>query len=84
MEQIRIPDDAKRSPMVVIPEKGEPRGSLTHAANLVFPIGLFIIAVRFLLLCLLTLSGHRKVEAEAHVDLGLRPRDDDAGKAAAQ
>jgi hypothetical protein len=82
MEQIRIPDDARRSPMVVIPGEGEPRGALTHAANLVFPIGLFIIACRFVLLALLTLSGHRKVEAEAHVDLGLRPREDDAKKAA--
>ena len=81
IEHLRIPDDAKRSPMVVIPDKGEPRGSLTHAANLVFPIGLFIIAIRFLLLSLLTLSGHRKVQAEAHVDLGIRARDESETKA---
>ncbi|MCA9631321.1 MAG: TRAP transporter small permease subunit, partial [Myxococcales bacterium] len=63
-EGIRVPDDATRAPIVVIPGKGEPRGELISTANLVFPIGLFIIAMRFLLLTLLVLSGHRTTEPE--------------------
>ena len=37
---LRLPSDMKKSPIVVVPEKGEPRAELTKAANLVFPIGL--------------------------------------------
>ena len=40
------------------------RGELINAANLVFPIGLFIIALRFLLRSLLALSGHVSVDPE--------------------
>ncbi|MCB9588429.1 MAG: TRAP transporter small permease subunit [Polyangiaceae bacterium] len=61
---IRVPDDATRAPIVVIPGKGEPRGELISTANLVFPIGLFIISLRFILLTLLVLSGHRTTEPE--------------------
>ena len=72
---LRIPDDAKRSPLMIVPGKGEPYRELTHAANLVFPIGLFIIAIRFILLGLLALAGHKSIDADAHVDLGTRPHD---------
>jgi hypothetical protein len=75
-EALKIPEDARRAPMVVIPEKGEPRGALTHAANLVFPIGLLIIALRFILLAILAISGHKNIEAEAHLELGTRREDD--------
>jgi hypothetical protein len=84
IDPLRIGDEDKRSPMIVIPDKGEPRGALTHAANLVFPIGLFVIAIRFLLLTLLALSGHKKIEAEPHVDLGLRKPEEEGAKGAAQ
>jgi hypothetical protein len=79
VEGLKIPPQAKRSPIVVVPEKGEPRGELVHAANLVFPFGLFIIALRFLLLCLLTLSGHKMIDPEAHVEGGdiTRKHDED-------
>lgn len=63
-EGIRVPPDATRAPIVVIPGKGEPRGELISTANLVFPIGLFIISLRFILLTLLVLSGHRSTEPE--------------------
>ena len=76
VDALRIPDDDKRSPMVAIPGKGEPRGALTHAANLVFPFGLFVIALRFILLALLAISGHKSIETEAHLDLGMRPHDE--------
>ena len=76
VELIKIPPESTRSPIVTIPEKGEPRGALTDAANLVFPIGLLIISLRFLLLSLLTISGHMKVDPEAHFELGSSHRPD--------
>lgn len=72
-ELLKIPDDQVRAPIVVIPEKGEPRGELAKMANLVFPIGLLIIALRFLLLCLLSISGHRSVDTESHGDMNVVP-----------
>jgi hypothetical protein len=80
VEALRIPEDSKHTPMVLIPDEGEPRGALTHAANLVFPIGLLIIGLRFILLSLLALSGHKSIEGEGHMDLGTRPHDEDANK----
>lgn len=72
-ELLKISGDMKKTPIVVVPEKGEPRGELVKAANLVFPIGLLIIALRFLLLCLLALSGHKSVDSEAHSDMNVVP-----------
>jgi len=63
--------------------KGEPRGELTHIANLVFPIGLLIIALRFILLSILALSGHKSVDPEAHMELGTGHTDDDKTREAA-
>jgi len=83
IEGLRIPPEAKRAPMVVVPEKGEPRGELTHIANLVFPIGLFIIALRFILLALLALSGHKSTDPEAHLELGTGQTDEDKTREAA-
>jgi hypothetical protein len=62
--------EGTRSPIVVVPERGEPRGELIKAANLVFPIGLWIIAIRFILLALLAASGHLLVDPESHLDVG--------------
>ncbi|MCC6904021.1 MAG: hypothetical protein IT377_33950 [Polyangiaceae bacterium] len=70
---LKTSGDMKKTPIVVVPEKGEPRGELVKAANLVFPIGLLIISLRFLLLCLLALSGHKKVDSEAHADMNVVP-----------
>lgn len=79
VEELKMAAGQKRAPIVVVPGKGEPRGELIHAANLIFPIGLFIIAVRFLLLALLTLSGHRSVDPEGHMELGIKKRVDADG-----
>lgn len=67
-EEIKLPDKIKRAPIVVIPDKGEPRGELVNDATLVVPFGLFVIGVRFLLLCLLTLSGHMVIDPEASME----------------
>jgi hypothetical protein len=65
---LEITPDMKRSPIVVIPEKGEPRGELIKSANLAFPFGLFVLVFRFVLLSLLALSGHFTVTFEAAAD----------------
>jgi hypothetical protein len=80
MAPLKIPEDAKRSPIIVVPEKGEPRGELINAFNLVVPFGLLIIAIRFLLLCILAISGHMVVDPEAHIegsDIKKKPKVDE-------
>jgi hypothetical protein len=72
VDALRISPDGTRSPIVAIPGKGEPRGALTEAANLAFPIGLLIISLRFLLLSILAASGHMKIDLEAHMDMGTK------------
>ncbi len=61
---LKVPPTSTRAPIIVIPERGEPRGELVHVANLVFPFGLFIMALRFLLLCALVISGHKDVSID--------------------
>lgn len=64
VKNLRIPDDELRSPMIVIPGVGEPRGRLVDAANLVFPFGLLMIALRFILRSLLAISGQVSVDPD--------------------
>jgi TRAP-type C4-dicarboxylate transport system permease small subunit len=64
VEGLKIPETETRAPLIVIPGRGEPRGELISAANLVFPIGLLIIALRFLMRSLLALSGHASVDPD--------------------
>ncbi|MCC6555179.1 MAG: TRAP transporter small permease subunit [Polyangiaceae bacterium] len=63
-----VPDDSPAHVPVVISPDGEPtRGILVHDLSLVFPFGLLVIGLRFLLRALLTLSGHISVDPdEAH------------------
>jgi len=72
-EILKVPDDLHRAPIVVVPEKGEPRGVLQKSADLIAPIGLLIISLRFILLALLALSGHRSVDTESHGDMNVIP-----------
>jgi len=65
------PSDASAThmPQVVAPGTGEEaRGLLIRDANLVFPFGLAIISIKFLLRVLLVLSGHIEVHAEEEMD----------------
>ena len=75
-DALRIPDAESRAPLVSIPGRGEPRGELINAANLVFPIGLFIMTLRFVLRALLVLSGRVAVEPDedAHREGAVAPR----------
>ncbi|HVU02491.1 MAG TPA: hypothetical protein VHE30_12095 [Polyangiaceae bacterium] len=63
-EALKIPETETRAPLIVLPGRGEPRGELINAAYLVFPIGLIVIGLRFLLRCLLVLSGHVSTEPD--------------------
>jgi TRAP-type C4-dicarboxylate transport system permease small subunit len=65
---LAIPTGERRAAIVVVPGRGEPRGELIRAANLVFPVGLLVIALRFLLRGALVLSGHASVEADEEDD----------------
>jgi len=69
-ETLKIPPEETRSPIVVIPGRGEPRGELINAAYLVFPIGLMIIAARFVLRGLLVASGHASVDTDESEEWG--------------
>ncbi len=68
IDGLKVEPDELRSPILVVPGKGEPRGELIHAANLVFPLGLLIIALRFLLRSLLVVSRHVGIDSESEDD----------------
>jgi TRAP-type C4-dicarboxylate transport system permease small subunit len=68
-EGLKIPESETRSPLVVVPGRGEPRGELINAANLVFPIGLLVIAIRFVVRTLLAVSGHASVDPDESDEL---------------
>ncbi|HSN97841.1 MAG TPA: TRAP transporter small permease subunit [Candidatus Nanopelagicales bacterium] len=74
-------------PLVISPDGETPRGLLVHSLSLVFPFGLLMIGLRFLLRALLTVSGHFPVDPnEAHrEDLhGAGPSSGEAAKAAGE
>lgn len=69
--QMASEDQARefRSPQVNYPGGNENiRGLLVRDLNLVFPFGLFVIGIRFLIRVLLALSGHVKVDPDAAHD----------------
>jgi hypothetical protein len=77
--------DAKRMPQVTAPGTGETvRGLLVRELDFVFPFGLLVIAIKFLLRILLILSGRIEVDPEsAHADEELanaQGRDEAAAK----
>jgi TRAP-type C4-dicarboxylate transport system permease small subunit len=63
-----VPEDSPPHVPLVISPDGEPaRGILVHSLSLVFPFGLLMIALRFLLRAVLSVSGHLSVDPdEAH------------------
>ncbi|MBM4361746.1 MAG: hypothetical protein FJ104_03620 [Deltaproteobacteria bacterium] len=65
---ILVPPDDTRAPFVIVPGRGEPRGELINSANLVYPIGFLIIAVRFILRSLLALARHVSVDPDEEAD----------------
>src|SRR5260221_6280642 len=79
---------ATRMPQVVVPGTGEEaRGLLIRDLNLVFPLGLAVIAIKFLIRVLLVISGHVELHPDAELeDEGLQhaqERDDAAARGTA-
>jgi Tripartite ATP-independent periplasmic transporters, DctQ component len=61
------PAGAVRMPQVSVPGSGEDaRGLLSRELNFVFPIGLSVIAIKFILLALRTVLGHRARDDDAN------------------
>jgi len=59
-------DTTSRLPLINIPGTGEnTNGLLIRAIDLVFPFGLFMIALRFLLRCVLAIGGAVRVDPDA-------------------
>ncbi len=81
---LRAPASTKYvTPIVEIPGGRSPRGILVEDLNLLFPFGFFIIGLKFLLRCVLALSGHVKVDPDAaHRDDDHPPAPSPAGEAA--
>jgi len=65
------------TPLVVVPN-GTNRGILAHDLFLVFPFGMLMIGLRFLLRCVLAASGHVKVVSEGEGEGELQRHDDEA------
>jgi TRAP-type C4-dicarboxylate transport system permease small subunit len=76
---------ATRMPQVAVPGTGEQaRGLLTREFNLVFPFGLTVIAIKFLIRVLLVLSGHIELHPESELDEEDLKRAHDRDEAAAR
>ena len=60
-----VADAAPHSPTVIAPDGDTSRGILVHDLNLVFPFGMFVIGLRFLIRALLALSGHINLDPDA-------------------
>ncbi|MEZ4298433.1 MAG: hypothetical protein R3B70_26010 [Polyangiaceae bacterium] len=66
VETILVPADAPpHTPLVLAPDGESTRGILVHDLGLVFPVGMLMIALRFLLRVILALSGHIEVDPDA-------------------
>ncbi len=67
VEGLYAPDDPEHPhhvPAVSIPGGEEARGLLIKDADFIFPFGMFMIALRFLLRSLLAISGHVRVDPD--------------------
>lgn len=78
--------NATRAPAVQVPGSGDARGLLARELDFVFPVGLLVIAVKFLVRILLILSGHVRTDTDPETDFeeeGLPHPDEASSKAAA-
>jgi TRAP-type C4-dicarboxylate transport system permease small subunit len=68
VQALRVPEDAPpHAPLVLSPAGESTPGMLARTLGLVFPFGLIVIGLRFLIRALLTLSGHLSADPdEAH------------------
>jgi hypothetical protein len=69
VRRISMPESASAElhpPLVLVPSGGYSRGLLTRDIHLVFPFGLLVIGIRFLLRALLVALGRADLEGGAH------------------
>jgi hypothetical protein len=69
VRSILLPESAAADlhpPLVLVPSGGYSRGLLTHDLHLVFPFGLLVIGLRFLLRVVLVALGRVGLESESH------------------
>ena len=68
VRSIKVPgNNGSHVPLVLSPKGENTRGLLNNTLGLVFPFGLFAIALRFLLRAVMTVSGHLSADPdEAH------------------
>jgi hypothetical protein len=69
VQKITLPESAATElhpPLVLVPTGGYSRGLLTRDLHLVFPFGLFVIGIRFLLRALLVAMGRADLEGDPH------------------
>jgi hypothetical protein len=69
VESITMPESAAAElhpPLVVGPTGHNPRGLLTRDLHLIFPFGLFMIGLRFIVRVLLVLLGEAEAESDPH------------------
>jgi len=65
LKNFEAPEDSPAHvPLVISPDGEATRGILVHSLGLVFPFGLLMIGLRFLLRVLLSLSGHLPVDPD--------------------
>jgi len=81
VQSITLPESASADlhpPLVIVPSGGYSRGLLTRDIHLIFPFGLLVIGIRFLVRALLVAMGCVDLEGEAHAfGPTKRPADDD-------
>jgi hypothetical protein len=66
VDTIVVPEDAPpHTPLVLAPDGESTRGLLVHDLSLVFPFGMLVLALRFLLRAILSISGHIEVDPNA-------------------
>jgi len=79
---VLVPEGSEPHTPLVVPPDGEvTRGMLVHTLNLVFPFGLLVIALRFLIRAILAISGHIEVDPDAAHKEELHGASNEAAKA---
>jgi hypothetical protein len=79
VEKITLPESAASElhpPLVLVPTGGYSRGLLTRDLHLIFPFGLLVIGIRFLLRALLVGMGRADLDADPHGLGGAQPSRD--------
>jgi hypothetical protein len=80
VQRITLPETAGADlhpPLVLVPSGGYSRGLLTRDIHLVFPFGLLVIGIRFLLRALLVVMGRGDAEGDPHSLATAKTSEDD-------